>query len=804
MSKNKINVKTTTKESPKITNTPSGILTRKKSVSKTQNVQKTNFTQAHTKKILVENKENQTDFKQTNSSLTDELLSKTWISDQSVTQHIELLNYFFLENSNLCILNPLIVHAVKNITGYSDYLEPLQLYDKDYLLMPLNNSQKLAEEGGSHWSTLIFDKQSKQFFHYDSIGGSNICNARKIADKILLYMTGESVKTVITEVKCPQQVNGYDCGIYMLHIIDLLVSNFLSTKSIDSSVVSELSLSDTDLIVKRSVLAYIISNNYKIPAASLLSLITIPTKKVSNLKGFLTESTQTDLSSKSLELSQFNKRKIAKTIEKPISNLRLLSSNNTLDMSIDPEEIIEAGQSVAILGDSHGRYLARELQNRLGKNSRVTEIIKPGAKFMKVMELMKGVKLVPDQYLTIFAGANDVYNGHPENVYLNLKSFLHSFKSCKVVLAGIPFRHDLPLFHKVNEEIMNMNLFFYEQSRVIKNVSFLDLTAMSDKCYNKDGIHLNILGKKLIIQRLCKEINTFSIPKQTKFDTPNTFHDTHTEDTNPTNACRMENPPFKVVENNMREVISNYQHDRSVAFAHSISADFSHDRHMTAGVATIFKQKFGKPSVSSCINSHLAFQGGQHGAGVYSLITKPKYHGKPTNMDYDTAFKQLAEDFKTKGFKQLICSPIGCVRDEIKLEHFINNLSKFQSLTGATITIVSYNQTAHRTLRRGMTHEQFQSHMHSVIEQLHSASEPSTQNLQRSPQTTTPWHGWSSPQLQSSRDKLSMFKVTTNLDTNLPKISSNLSLVPSPNTSPFQPSPTQPFLENINQFPPLI
>ncbi|XP_046666736.1 lipase 1-like [Homalodisca vitripennis] len=109
----------------------------------------------------------------------------------------------------------------------------------------------------------------------------------------------------------------------------------------------------------------------------------------------------------------------------------------------------------------------------------------------------------------------------------------------------------------------------------------------------------------------------------------------------------------------MKDIIVKHQESASVAFAHSISADFDHDRHMTAGVAVIFKQQCGKPSDLNCVSSHLAYQNHRHGAGIYSLITKPKYYNKPKKTDYDLAFHQLAMDFERRGFKHLICSPIG-------------------------------------------------------------------------------------------------------------------------------------------------
>lgn len=71
---------------------------------------------------------------------------------------------------------------------------------------------------------------------------------------------------------------------------------------------------------------------------------------------------------------------------------------------------------------------------------------------------------------------------------------------------------------------------------------------------------------------------------------------------------------------------------------------------------------------------HLALQDSHHGASVYSLVTKQRYFGKPTNEDYTAAFKDLTDDFKKINLKHLICSPIGCVRDNVSLTKFTGSL----------------------------------------------------------------------------------------------------------------------------------
>lgn len=82
---------------------------------------------------------------------------------------------------------------------------------------------------------------------------------------------------------------------------------------------------------------------------------------------------------------------------------------------------------------------------------------------------------------------------------------------------------------------------------------------------------------------------------------------------------------------------------------------------MSAGVATTFKEHFGKPKISECLNSTLTFQKFNKGSSVYGLVTKQQYFHKPTEDSYSNAFQKLVEDFKLRNFDCLVCLTMGCI-----------------------------------------------------------------------------------------------------------------------------------------------
>lgn len=157
------------------------------------------------------------------------------------------------------------------------------------------------------------------------------------------------------------------------------------------------------------------------------------------------------------------------------------------------EESPKAVTKIKVVGDCHARGFAKLIQEKTMWEMVVDELVYPGAKLGEMFSFAKEANLPTFDYLVITAGDNDAYSGKAINVLKNMKSVLISLRPCKILLGGIPFRQDLPLYH---EDIFNLNMYFFELSRTMKDVYFMNMTSMSSKCFNGDGIHLNLMGKQ--------------------------------------------------------------------------------------------------------------------------------------------------------------------------------------------------------------------------------------------------------------------------------------------------------------------
>jgi len=139
------------------------------------------------------------------------------------------------------------------------FLEPLNLIEKDYLFLAINDQKDCDEAGGSHWSLLFYSRSDSSYLHFDSSSGSNFSDAQKVAKKIHPFLDPSVTFPGVNEGKGGRQSNGYDCGMFLiLHAEALLetVQKGGDIGSVDSVKQNEIGAKRrqwTDLIVKLSL-----------------------------------------------------------------------------------------------------------------------------------------------------------------------------------------------------------------------------------------------------------------------------------------------------------------------------------------------------------------------------------------------------------------------------------------------------------------------------------------------------------------------------------------------------------------------
>lgn len=97
-----------------------------------------------------------------------------------------------------------------------EFLKPLNLPNRELVLFPINDNIDVSfAEGGNHWSLLAFRRSAKVFIHHDSSSSCmNSSHASRLYRAIFPYISDG-----VTYMECsntPKQVNGHDCGLYVI------------------------------------------------------------------------------------------------------------------------------------------------------------------------------------------------------------------------------------------------------------------------------------------------------------------------------------------------------------------------------------------------------------------------------------------------------------------------------------------------------------------------------------------------------------------------------------------------------------
>lgn len=355
---------------------------------------------------------------------------------------------------------------------------------------------------------------------------------------------------------------------------------------------------------------------------------------------------------------------------------------------------MKSKNKLLVLADSHGKSLGPLIQQKTISTS-VTSFVRPGAKLdLVVQEIGKLSKdLSKEDHILVIGGTNNVQVSETSLFIDEFKKLIEDSQHTNLILATLPIRHDMP---QLDLDIISTNSELEKMADKYLNVNILPLHLLPRQYFTSHGLHFNKKGKCKIAQAVAnllagnnrKKTNIVSDESEVL------------KDLFPSNN-------LNVIEGDMSEIMDKLKTNPSVGLAHSISSDYDHPRHMSAGVAVTFRKMFGRPDFSNQIDGKLTSQQIPYGATVYSIVTKSEFYGKPSKQNYDLAFNQLTRHFKQRGLKMLLCSPMGCVRDHIQLDHFVENILKFQSITKAKVCIVSYNQESRRVLRNGLSHPDF-------------------------------------------------------------------------------------------------
>ena len=159
------------------------------------------------------------------------LIEPNWINDNI----LEFCCEYNEKNSNsdIMFLRPAMVHLLTNCNDpeTARIAAPSLLPQANVIFIPVNdNSQNIV--GGSHWSLLVYSRKTETFYYYDSLNGYNLSSARRTHARLSPLIS--NFKTSLVQVDTPKQINGYDCGVYVICITEEILRRINANEKMES------------------------------------------------------------------------------------------------------------------------------------------------------------------------------------------------------------------------------------------------------------------------------------------------------------------------------------------------------------------------------------------------------------------------------------------------------------------------------------------------------------------------------------------------------------------------------------------
>ncbi|GAB6028276.1 hypothetical protein CHUAL_002456 [Chamberlinius hualienensis] len=157
------------------------------------------------------------------------LSKKGWLTDNIISFFFEYMSKTIFANDThrFTFVGPDFTQLLKlcDDSSLKSFVEAADFRDKEYAFFPINDSVSEDSPGGSHWSLLVCNFRDGWGRHYDSQSSMNDGDARVLFNRLTKFLVNG--KSTYEEASCPQQNNGYDCGVHVIVNARVLAKHYL-------------------------------------------------------------------------------------------------------------------------------------------------------------------------------------------------------------------------------------------------------------------------------------------------------------------------------------------------------------------------------------------------------------------------------------------------------------------------------------------------------------------------------------------------------------------------------------------------
>jgi len=181
---------------------------------------------------------------------------------------------------------------------------------------------------------------------------------------------------------------------------------------------------------------------------------------------------------------------------------------------------------IVILGDSHARGCAREVQHNLDPTFEIQGTVKPGANLEGIATSPTDTTANPTKkdVVVIWGGTQDIGRNESKKALQQIRNFVQNHNQTNVIVMSAPYRHDLDHDSCVNKEVTVYNRKLKKHIKVFDNTKIVEVEPQRE-LYTSDGLHMNQSGKELMAKKIVQTVK-FMLQKE-KMDPIVMFENPH-------------------------------------------------------------------------------------------------------------------------------------------------------------------------------------------------------------------------------------------------------------------------------------
>uniref|UniRef100_A0A8D9EZ95 Uncharacterized protein n=1 Tax=Cacopsylla melanoneura TaxID=428564 RepID=A0A8D9EZ95_9HEMI len=176
--------------------------------------------------------------------------------------------------------------------------------------------------------------------------------------------------------------------------------------------------------------------------------------------------------------------------------------NQKIDETTQTTEQIKK-KKIHLIGDSHIRYLAKEVEKNIGDNYEVLENFRPGITFQKITEELIPKEINENDIIVLSAGTNDLYRTEWNTIQESVATILQ--KNCKIIPILIPPR----ISHgDMNKDVVKLNTLLKYEYKKFNNPDIIDPQKFIKPWHMaQDGIHMGRKGKIRLAKKIMEKVD---------------------------------------------------------------------------------------------------------------------------------------------------------------------------------------------------------------------------------------------------------------------------------------------------------